>query len=94
VQEGLTNVRKHAPGAAATVTIRYEPTAVRVTVRNAPPSRNPDTALVATGSGVGIAGLRRRVELVGGSLRATALPDGGFELTAELPAYVPTGVAA
>lgn len=94
VQEGLTNVRKHAPGADTTVAIRYEPTAVRVAVRNEPPSRIPDTALVATGSGVGIAGLRRRVELVGGSLHATALPDGGFELAAELPAYVPTGVAA
>jgi signal transduction histidine kinase len=94
VQEGLTNVRKHAPGSATTVAIRYEPARVHVAVRNAAPSRTPDAALVASGSGVGIADLRRRVELVGGALHAGVLPDGGFELAAELPAYVPTGVAA
>jgi signal transduction histidine kinase len=91
VQEGLTNVRKHAPGAVTTVAIGYAPAAVRVTVRNAAPPRAPDPALVATGSGVGIAGLRRRVELVDGELHAVPRPDGGFELAATLPAFVPTG---
>jgi signal transduction histidine kinase len=46
--------------------------------------------LAATGSGLGIAGLRQRVELVHGTLRATGLPDGGFCVEATLPAYVPT----
>ncbi|HEY3630869.1 MAG TPA: histidine kinase [Jatrophihabitantaceae bacterium] len=91
VAEGLTNVRKHAPGAVTRVDLSYGPAAVHVAVRNAAPSRAPDAGLVATGSGVGLAGLRRRVELVDGELHAGPLPEGGFELAATLPAFVPTG---
>ena len=50
----------------------------------------PATGLAATGSGLGIAGLRQRIELVHGTLRAGPTPDGGFCLAATLPAYVPT----
>jgi signal transduction histidine kinase len=48
------------------------------------------TDLAGTGSGLGIAGLRQRVELVHGTLRAGGTPDGGFCVEATLPAYVPT----
>jgi signal transduction histidine kinase len=53
-----------------------------------------DAGLVGTGSGVGLASLRRRVELVGGTLRAGPAPDGGFCVEATLPAYVPTAAAS
>lgn len=94
VQEGLTNTHKHAPGAAAEVIIRYEPSRVRVTIRNVAPGRSPDRSLAATGSGLGLAALRSRVELIGGALRAGAAADGGFELAVDLPTYVPTGAVA
>jgi signal transduction histidine kinase len=75
VQEGLTNAAKHAPG--ATVTIRFSDD--RVTVSNGPGERGQ-----AVGRGSGIAGLRDRVEALGGSV--TAGPkDGGWELSATLP---------
>jgi signal transduction histidine kinase len=94
VREALTNVRKHAPGARVTVQVRYAESGVRLTVRNAAPpepaSDLSDGALSATGSGLGIAGLRQRVELVHGTLRASGMPDGGFCVEATLPAYVPT----
>jgi signal transduction histidine kinase len=94
VREALTNVRKHAPGARVTVQVSYAESGVRLTVRNAAPphpaSARSDSALSATGSGLGIAGLRQRVELVHGTLRASGLPDGGFCVEARLPAYVPT----
>jgi signal transduction histidine kinase len=95
VREALTNVRKHAPGARVTVQVSYAESGVRLTVRNtAPPlpaSAGQDGAeLSALGSGLGIAGLRQRVELVHGTLRATGMPDGGFCVEATLPAYVPT----
>ncbi len=51
---------------------------------------SPDSGLAGTGSGLGIAGLRQRIELVRGTLRAGPTPDGGFCLEATLPAYVPT----
>jgi len=94
VQEALTNARKHAPGARVTVRVRYDPDQVRLEVRNTPSTRPPDAGLVGTGSGVGLANLRRRVELVHGTLRAEPVPDGGFRVDATLPAYVPTAAPA
>ena len=46
--------------------------------------------LAATGSGIGIASLRRRIELVHGTLRAGRSADGGYCLEATMPAFVPT----
>uniref|UniRef100_A0AAU2VDV0 histidine kinase n=1 Tax=Streptomyces sp. NBC_00003 TaxID=2903608 RepID=A0AAU2VDV0_9ACTN len=90
VREALTNVHKHAPGARVTVDVEYDETRVRVAVRNTRPSGGPNSELARTGSGLGIAGLRRRIELVHGSLRAGPQADGGFCVEAVLPAYVPT----
>jgi signal transduction histidine kinase len=90
VREALTNVRKHAPGAEVLVRVRYERERVRLTVRNTAPTGRADPVLAATGSGMGIANLRRRIELVGGSLHAGPDPEGGYVLEAILPAFVPT----
>jgi signal transduction histidine kinase len=90
LQESLTNVRKHAPGATVRVTLRFGPDRVRLTVRNSAPDRRGDQELTASGSGTGLFGLRQRTELVSGSLRAGPTEDGGFEVDATLPAYVPT----
>lgn len=90
VREGLTNVRKHAPGAPTLVHISYGSSNVRVVVSNEPaPGRSPGY-LASTGSGLGIASLRRRADLVHGTLDAGPTADGGFCLAATLPAYVPT----
>jgi signal transduction histidine kinase len=93
VQEALTNARKHAPGARVTVQVRYDPANVRLTIRNTPPTQPADAGLVGTGSGMGLANLRRRIELVHGTLRAGPVPDGGFRVDATLPAYVPTAAS-
>jgi len=94
VQESLTNVRKHAAGARTQVRVSRYDGRVRVVVRNAPSgSRAVDAELAATGSGLGLQGLRHRVELVGGTLRAGREPDGGFAVDAVLPDYVPARAA-
>jgi signal transduction histidine kinase len=90
VQEALTNVRKHAPGAKTRVHVRYGADRVRLTVRNSPPRSSVDQELGGSGSGTGLLGLRQRVELVSGRFTAAARPDGGFEVDAILPAFVPT----
>lgn len=90
VQEALTNVRKHAPGASATVSLRYHPGGLDVSVASTAAARPPDPALAGSGSGAGLAGLRQRVELVGGRFDAGPGPGGGFRVGAILPAYVPT----
>jgi signal transduction histidine kinase len=94
VRESLTNVRKHAPGARVTVRVEYGEARVNVTITNTAPAEPPDSALVATGSGLGIRRLRHRIDLLQGTLRAGAEPDGGFRVEARMPAYVPTTEAA
>lgn len=94
VREALTNVRKHAPGARVAVEVRYADSSVVVSVRNTPPTRRPDAVLAGTGSGLGLANLRRRIDLVRGTLRAEPTADGGYRLDATLPAYVPTAEPA
>lgn len=94
VREALTNVRKHAPGAQVVVRVSYDESQVRLSVRNTAVAAPPDSALAATGSGIGLAGLRQRIELVHGTLRAAGTPDGGFCLEATMPSYVPTAEPA
>ena len=59
--------------------------AVTVLVENTAPTAAADTALVASGSGRGLHGLRERVELLGGELQAGPRPGGGFRVRAQLP---------
>lgn len=88
VQEGLTNIRKHAAGAPAQVRIVYGAEDITLTVRNGAATSPLDAALAGTGSGTGLLGLRQRVELVGGTFRAGPCPA-GFELQARLPTSPP-----
>jgi signal transduction histidine kinase len=83
VQEALTNTRKHAPGAAARVTVGYGVEALDLRVRNGAggvPSRG-----ASNGSGNGMLGMRERAALFGGTFEAGALGDGGFDVHAVLP---------
>ena len=81
VQESLTNTRKHAGLAAtAAVTLRYEPGGLTVEVTDdgvATPSSEP--------TGHGLAGMRERIAVYGGTVQAGPLPGGGFGVTARLP---------
>ncbi|WP_127128270.1 sensor histidine kinase [Georgenia sp. SYP-B2076] len=83
VQEGLTNVGKHAPGAEVAVRAAPRGTGLLVTVCNGPPAEAPAPDLPAGGHG--LIGLRERAELLGGELTAGPTPDGGFLLEAYLP---------
>ncbi|MFL6073130.1 MAG: sensor histidine kinase [Mycobacteriales bacterium] len=83
VQEGLTNMRKHAAGAAGEVTVGWDGTALTVLVRNGPADR--PVAPAVPGGGHGLAGLRERAALLGGTLHAGPTGDGGFEVRAAFP---------
>jgi len=81
-QEGLTNVRKHAPGARAELVLDFhEPRRVRLVVTD----DGAGTRGEATG-GFGLPGLRERVAAVGGTLVAGNRAARGFELCVEVPA--------
>jgi signal transduction histidine kinase len=90
VQEALTNVGKHAPGAPVTVTVEPVGRALRVTVRNAPPpGARPYSG--PAGGGHGLVGLRERAEQLGGSFRAGRTAEGGFTVEAVFPAQPDPG---
>ncbi|MBO0654394.1 sensor histidine kinase [Streptomyces triculaminicus] len=82
VQEALTNARKYAGEARASVRLTYEPDGVAVEVSD-------DGAGVSTafgsGSGYGLVGMRERTVLHGGTLEAGPLDQGGFRVSARLP---------
>jgi signal transduction histidine kinase len=84
VQEGLTNVRKHSPGALATVVVDGVPgESLIVEVRNPPPVGEQQAPLPSAGTG--LIGLLERVGLAGGSLEHGWTTDGDFRLRARLP---------
>ena len=84
VQEGLTNARKHAHGAAVRVTILGERTeGLTVEVRNWLPVSTSMADI--PGAGTGIVGLGERVGLAGGRLEHGATTVGDFRLRAWLP---------
>ncbi|KQR23855.1 hypothetical protein ASF79_00910 [Agreia sp. Leaf335] len=82
VQEGLTNVRKHAPGARVTVRGVVERNQIVVTVTNSSPAQ---PALDLPSARHGLLGLAERAEIHGGSSSAGPTPDGGFELVLRVP---------
>ncbi|RNL84737.1 sensor histidine kinase [Halostreptopolyspora alba] len=89
-QEALTNAAKHAPGAHVTVELEYGEADVRVVVANGPPpSVGPAPAEQPSGRH-GLAGLRERLNLVGGGLVVGPRPDGGWRVRATLPAAADT----
>jgi signal transduction histidine kinase len=84
VQEALTNVRKHALGARASVRLCYGPVALELEVTDdgAGGHKGP-------GGGHGLIGMGERVQLFGGNLEAGPLPGGGFRVRAILPLESP-----
>jgi signal transduction histidine kinase len=83
VQESLSNAGRHAPGAAINVTVEAKHGFVRISVVNEPPTGQPRDN--GTGRGHGLAGMRERVALLGGSLQAGPEAGGGFAVRAVLP---------
>ncbi|SFC71940.1 Signal transduction histidine kinase [Nocardioides terrae] len=82
VQEGLTNVLRHAAASSAAVSVRRSPSGVVVTVEDDGHGPAADSA----GGGLGLVGMRSRVEALGGRLEAG--PRGGtagFRVRATMP---------
>ena len=80
LQEGLTNVLKHADAEVATVRIGYDRTQVELEVRD--DGRGPTGS---DGLGHGLVGIGERVKIYGGELTAGPTDGGGFALHVRLP---------
>jgi signal transduction histidine kinase len=81
VQEALTNVLRHAPGARARVTVGYAPGELTLRVVDDGPavSGPPGPA------GHGVTGMRERAALFGGTLECGPRPGGGYGVLARFP---------
>ncbi len=92
-QEALTNIARYAPGAAATVTVRYAPDRTVLTVQDTqPPGTCAETGsaagggvLAGAGGGHGLTAMRERATRAGGTARAGPAP-GGWLVEVEIPA--------
>ncbi|WP_245647249.1 sensor histidine kinase [Microtetraspora niveoalba] len=88
VQEGLTNVLKHAgPGTEARVKVGIAGGELAVEIRNGPGAAAPGE-LPSTGQGIN--GMRERAGALGGRLTAGPAEDGGWRLAAALPVRTET----
>jgi len=97
VQEALTNVARHAPASRAVLQVSRERSATTITVTDdggSEPGRPGAESWRVPGNGadgrpggpgLGIAGMRERALLHGGTFSARPRPDGGFEVVAVLP---------
>jgi signal transduction histidine kinase len=88
VQEALTNTLRHAAARKAEVALRVDDDQLLVEVRD--DGTAGGDRVVAHGGGHGIAGMRERAALVGGSLDAGPDPAGGFRVCARLPLAGPS----
>lgn len=83
IQEALTNIVKHAPGAEVLVSVHEDDEHLTVEVSNGPGA--VPTVDGPLGAGRGLVGARERVALYGGTLHAAPTAEGGFRLTARFP---------
>ncbi|WP_411141004.1 sensor histidine kinase [Streptomyces sp. x-80] len=83
VQEALTNVRKHAPGATARVALGHDTDEIGVTVTNTPPTR-PSLSLPSARQG--LVGLKERADMLHGTFEAGPADGGGYRVRMRLPA--------
>lgn len=90
VQEALTNTLKHGgPRVAAAVRLRYAEDALEIRVDD----DGRGAAAPDDGRGHGLAGMRERVAVYGGDVRAAPRPGGGFEVVARIPVREEVGAS-
>jgi signal transduction histidine kinase len=85
VQEALTNVLKHAGQAHAAVHVRYGPDCLALEITDDGADDGAVPAAEVPGGGHGLAGIRERVSLYGGTFDASARLGGGFAVRVLLP---------
>ena len=84
VQEGLTNVLKHAAASGASLDLRYDEDGVDIEIRNGAGEATVQRRV--DGAGHGLIGMRERALMCGGSFAAGPQDDGGFAVRVRLPA--------
>ncbi|MFF3325701.1 sensor histidine kinase [Streptomyces sp. NPDC002889] len=82
IQEALSNALRHAPGSTARIEISYVLGGLGLRIVNTPPQ---GLVKPSPGAGHGITGMRERVTMLNGEMRAEPTEEGGYEVTAFIP---------
>jgi signal transduction histidine kinase len=92
VQEAMSNVKKHASATQVTIRIEGSAGSLRVEVRDNGGGFEPEDARQFLRAGkVGLASMRERAELAGGTLTVKSAPGSGTVVTATLPFEILSG---
>lgn len=83
IQEGLTNVARHSGAQRVVIQLVHDVAENMLLVRFSDDGRGADPA--AKPAGLGIVGMRERVEMLGGELRVVTAPGAGFSIAARIP---------
>lgn len=84
IQEALTNANRHAAGSPIRVDVECRDGTLRVEVADDGPGFDP-AAEDPAGERLGLAGMRERVESLGGSFAIESAPESGARVRADLP---------
>lgn len=84
IQEGLNNAFKHAEGRGQRIDVTWDGLCVAIDVADQGPGLCEDSGSMRE-PGLGLAGLRDRIESIGGSVMIRSAPGVGTRITASLP---------
>ena len=93
IQEGLSNVRKHANATRVSLTLQRTSAAnlvVRLTDNGRGLAQPLDLATLTNQKHFGLVGISERLSLIGGTLQLTSSPNGGLDMVIEIPSPYPT----
>ncbi len=85
IQEGITNALKHAPGASIDIVVDCAINSVHIEVVNATATGPIGSPLQTGGGGHGLAGMRDRVNVLGGDFFAGPQQDSSWRVSVRLP---------
>ena len=93
VQEGFNNIAKHARANEATVGVHFQKDSIKVSIKDNGTGFDVQEAMSSKNRshGMGLFGMRERIELVGGSLVIKSNPGRGTEITLEVPLTIGVG---
>lgn len=94
IQEALRNGARHGGAQEAWVTLRHTGDAIEAEVRDAGSGFDPEQARTRRGGGIGLALMRERAGVVGGTVTVTSRPGAGAVVLARVPLPAPDEMAA